>query len=159
MHSPECRAQFQDIVDNEAAQTAAASASEQNVEMQEQAASGSAPGSSGGPVPVSGRPAPGEAAESSAAQPTSSAVRTLETEDDTSAQRQRLMAGMPILHETDMDVNVDAHKMVVLAAMPDDHGQWTQRSLAGTRISRSQQWNPVRHTESVSGSVERACEH
>ena len=39
------------------------------------------------------------------------------------------MAGMPILHVTDVDVNVDAHKMVVLAAMPDDHEQWTQRVI------------------------------
>ena len=70
-----------------------------------------------------------EAAESSAAQPVRSAVRTLETEDDGSAKRQRLMAGMPIVHETDVDVNVDAHKMVVLAAMPDDQGQWTQRVI------------------------------
>ena len=69
------------------------------------------------------------AAESSAAQPTSSAVRTLETEDDASAKRQRLMAGMPTVHETDVDVHVDAHKMVVLAAMPDDHEQWTQRVI------------------------------
>ena len=36
---------------------------------------------------------------------------------------------MPILHETDVDVNVDAHKMVVSAAMPDDQGQWTQRVI------------------------------
>ena len=97
VHSPECRARFQDIVDNEAAQTAAASASEPNVEMPEQAAGGSAPSSSGGPVPAAGRPAPEdanmEAAESSAAQPTSSVVRTLDAEDDTSAKRQRLMAG------------------------------------------------------------------
>ena len=44
-----------------------------------------------------------------------------------SAERQKLMAGMPILHDTDVDVNVDAHTMVVLAAMPDDQGQWTQQ--------------------------------
>ena len=69
------------------------------------------------------------AAESSAAQPTSSAVRTLETEDDASAKRQRLMAGMPIMHETDVDVNVDVHMMVVLAAIPDGRGQWTQRVI------------------------------
>ena len=55
-------------------------------------------------------------------------VRTLEAEDDGSAKRQRLMAGMPILYETGVDVNVDAHKMVVLlVAMLDDQGQWTQR--------------------------------
>ena len=70
-----------------------------------------------------------EAAESSAAQPTSSVLRTLEAEDDASAKRQRLMAGMPILHETDVDVNVYARKMVVLTAMPDDQGQWTQRVI------------------------------
>ena len=126
VHSPECRARFQDIVDKKAAQTAAASASEPNVEMPEQAAGGS-------PVPAAGRPAPEnsnmEDAESSAAQPTSSAVRTLEAEDDGSAKRQRLMAGMPILHETDVDVNVDVDKLVVLAAMPDDQGQWTQRVI------------------------------
>ena len=99
MHSPECRARFQDIVDNEAAQTAAASASEPNVETPGQAAGAAA-----------GRAAPEDvnmrAAESSAAQPTSSVVRTLEAEHDGSAKRQRLMAGMPILHETDEDVNV-----------------------------------------------------
>ena len=36
---------------------------------------------------------------------------------------------MQILDETDVDVDVDAHKMVVLAAMPDDRGQWTQRVI------------------------------
>ena len=117
-------------MDNEAAQTAAAGASEPNVEMQGQAVGGSAPSSSSGPA---GRPAPEdvnmEAAESSAGQPTSSVVRTLEAEDDTSAKRQKLMAGMPILHETDVDVNMDAHKLVVLAAMPDDQGKWTQRVI------------------------------
>ena len=131
VHSPECRARFQDIVDNEAAQTAAAGASEPNVEMQGQAVGGSAPSSCGGPA---GRPAPEdakmEAAESSAGQPTSSVVRTLEAEDYTSAKRQKLMAGMPILHETDVDVNMDAHKLVVLAAMPDDQGKWTPRIIA-----------------------------
>ena len=39
------------------------------------------------------------------------------------------MAGLPILHETDVDVNVDAHKMVVMAAMPHDQGQWAQRVI------------------------------
>ena len=34
---------------------------------------------------------------------------------------------MPILHETVEDVNMDAHKLLVLVAMPDDQGQWTQR--------------------------------
>ena len=130
VHSPECRARFQDTVDNEAAQTAAASASGTNVEMREQAVGGSAPTSSSGPTPAAGRPAPEDAnmepAESSAGQPTSSVVRTL---DDTSAKRQKLMAGMPILHETDMDVNMDTHKLVVLAAMPDDQGKWTQRVI------------------------------
>ena len=83
--------------------------------------------------PAAGRPAPEdanmEAAESSAAQPTSSVIRTLEVEDDGSAKRQRLTAGVPILHETDADVNMDAHKLVVVAAMPDDQGQWTQRVI------------------------------
>ena len=124
MHSPECRARLQDIVGNEAAQTAAVSASEQNVETPGQAAGDPAPSSSSGPAPVAGRPAPDdismEAAESSAAQPTSS-------QDDASAKRLRLVAGMPILHDTDVDVNVDAHKLVVLAAMPGDQGQWTPR--------------------------------
>ena len=112
-------------------QTAAASASEPNVEAPGQAAGGPVPSSSSGPAPAAGGPAPEDvnmgAAESSAAQPTSSVVRTLEAEDDTSEKRQRLMAGMPILHETDVDVNMDAHKLVVLGAMPDNQGQWTQR--------------------------------
>ena len=133
VHSPGCRARFQDIVDNEAAQTAAAGASEPNVEMQGQAAGGSAPSSSSGPAPAGSRPAPEdanmEAAESSAGQPTSSVVRTLEAEDDTSAKGQKLMAGMPILHETDVDVSMDAHKLVVLAAMPNDQGKWTHRVI------------------------------
>ena len=133
VHSLECRERFQDIVDNEAAHTAAASASEPNVETPGQAAGGSAPSSSSGPAPAVCGPAPEDvnmgAAESSAAQPTSSAVRTLEAEDDASAKRQKVIAGMPILHETDVDVNVDAHEMVVVAAMPDDRGQWTQRVI------------------------------
>ena len=49
--------------------------------------------------------------------------------DDASAKCQRFMAGMPILHETDVDVDVDAHEMVVLAAMPDGQGEWTQRFI------------------------------
>ena len=53
----------------------------------------------------------------------------MEAEDNTSAKRQKLMAGMPILHETDVDVNMDAHRLVVLAAMPDDQGKWTQRVI------------------------------
>ena len=133
VHSVECREGFQDMVDNEAAQTAAASASEPNVETPRQAANGPAPSSSSGPAPAACEPAPEDvnmgAAEGSAAQVTSSVVRTLETEDDGSAKRQRLMAGMPILHETDVDVNVDAHKLVVLAAMSNDQGQWTQRVI------------------------------
>ena len=60
----------------------------------------------------------GVAAESSAAQRATSAVRTLEA----SAKRQKVLAGMPILHESDVDVNVDAHK-------PDDREQWTQRAV------------------------------
>ena len=84
------------------------------------------------PSPSAGRPASEDAnmepAESST-QPTSSLVRTLEAEDGTSAKRQKLMAGMPILHETDVDVNMDANKLVVLAAMPDDQGKWTQRVI------------------------------
>ena len=58
-----------------------------------------------------------------------SVVRTLEAEDDTSAKRQKLMASMPILHETDVDVNMDAHKLVVMAAMPDGPGKWTQQVI------------------------------
>ena len=39
------------------------------------------------------------------------------------------MAGTPIPHETDVDDNMDAHRLVVLAAMPDDQGHWTQRVI------------------------------
>ena len=56
VHSPECRARFLDIVDNQAAQTAA-SASEQTVETPGQAAGGPAPSSSSGPAPAAGGPA------------------------------------------------------------------------------------------------------
>ena len=152
VHSPECRARFQDIVDNEAAQTAAASASEPNVETPGQAAGAAA-----------GRAAPEDvnmrAAESSAAQPTSSVVRMLEAEDDGSAKRQRLMAGMPILHETDMDVNVDAHKMVVLlAAMLDDQGQWTQRVVDWDK-KYGVKSGTLLDTQKVHEGRLRACEH
>ena len=107
-------------------------ASEPNAEMQEQAVCGSAPSSSSGPAPAAGRPAPEDAdmePAESPAQPTSSVVRTVEVEDNTSAKRQKLMVGMPILHETDVDVNTDTHKLVVLAAMPDDQGKWIQRVI------------------------------
>ena len=100
-------------MDREAAQAAAASASGPSVETPGQATGGPAPSSSSGPAPAAGGPALEDvnmgAAESSAAQPTSSVVGTLETGDDASAKRKRLMAGMPILHETDVDVFVDAH--------------------------------------------------
>ena len=36
---------------------------------------------------------------------------------------------MPMLHEIDVDVSVDAHKLVVLAAVLDDLGQWSQRVI------------------------------
>ena len=58
VHSPECRARFQDIVDNEATQTAAASASEPTVETPGQVAGGPAPSSSSGTAPAAGGPAP-----------------------------------------------------------------------------------------------------
>ena len=38
-------------------------------------------------------------------------------------------AGMPKLHDSDEAVIVDAYKNIVLAAMPDDRGQWTQRVI------------------------------
>ena len=95
-------------------------------------------------MPAAGRQAPEdanmEAAESSAAQPTSSVVRTLEAEDDTSAKRQKLMAGMPILHETDVDVNMDAHKLVVYGG---DARRPRKVDSAGQEILRSQEWNPA----------------
>ena len=97
VHSPECRARFQDIVDNEAAQTAAASAADAEAETSGQAAGGSAPSSSSGPAPAAGGPALEDVnkdvtPESSAAQPASSAVRTLVAEDRSSAKRHKLLA-------------------------------------------------------------------
>ena len=66
---------------------------------------------------------------------------------------------MPILHETDVDVNMDAHKLVVLAAMPDDQGQWTQRVIDWDKMYYgAKSGNPAVPTESVRGLVERACE-
>ena len=94
---------------------------------------GPCPVRGGVPVSAAGRPAPEdanmEAAEISAAQPTNSVVRTLEAEDDTSEKRERLMAGVPTLHQTDENFDVDAHKMVVVVAMPDDQGEGTQRVI------------------------------
>ena len=55
LHSLECRARFQKIVDNEAAETAAASASEPHAEMQEQAVGGSAPSFEQWPSPGGGK--------------------------------------------------------------------------------------------------------
>ena len=51
-------------------------------------------------------------AESSASQPTSSVVRTMQADDHSSAKRQKVLAGMPTLHEADVDVNVDACKVI-----------------------------------------------
>ena len=67
------------FVDDEAVQTAAASAADPNVETPRQAAGGPTPSSSIGPALAAGGPAPEDvnmevAADSSAAQPTSSAV-------------------------------------------------------------------------------------
>ena len=68
-------------------------------------------------------------AESSASQPASSAARTLDAEDHSSAKRQKVLVGMPTLHESDVNVEVDACKNIVLAAMPDDREQWTQQVI------------------------------
>ena len=108
-------------MDNEAAQTAAASAADANAETPEQAAGGSTPSSGCGWTRAEGC--------QHGTQPASSAVRTLEAEDDTSAKRQKVLAGMTTLHEADVDVNVDACKNIVLAAMPDDREQWTPRVI------------------------------
>ena len=70
-------------------------------------------------MPAAGRPAPEdanmEAAESSAGQPTSSVVRTLEAEDDTSAKRQRS--------------TWTRTSWSFCRRCPDDQGQWTQRVI------------------------------
>ena len=58
VHSLECRARFQDIVDSEAGQTVAASAGEPTVETPGQAAGGPAPSSSSGPAPAASGPEP-----------------------------------------------------------------------------------------------------
>ena len=65
--------------------------------------------------------------KSSATQSTSPAARGLEADDHSSAKRQKVLAGMPTLHETNVDANVNASKIIVLAAMPDDREQWTQQ--------------------------------
>ena len=81
----------------------------------QQAAGGPAPSSSSSPARAAGGPAPEDVNVG---------------EDDGSAKRQRLMmAGMLMMYEADVDVNVDAHMLVVLAAMPYDQGQWTQRVI------------------------------
>ena len=59
-----------------------------------------------------------------------------EAESDVSTKHQKLMAGMPIMHETDVDVNVDACKMVVLATMPDEQEQWTQQVINWSKALR-----------------------
>ena len=107
-----------------------------NAETSGQAAGGSGPSSSSGPALAAGSPAPEDAnieviAESSAAQRASSAARTLEAEDQSSAKRQihAMLAGIPTLHESDEEVNVDAYKNIVLAGMPDDREQWTQQVI------------------------------
>ena len=77
---------FKDMEDNEAAQTAA-SASEPNAEMREQAA-GVVPRPVQAVAPAVGRPAPEDAnmePAESLVQPTSSVVRMMEDEDNTSA--------------------------------------------------------------------------
>ena len=80
VHSPECRARFQDIVDN----VARAQVNQTSICKDRQWVA--PPSSCGGPVLVAGRTPPEDAnmevAESSAGQPTSSVVRTLEAEDD-----------------------------------------------------------------------------
>ena len=83
---------------NEAVQTERASPSDANADTSGQVAGGPAPSSSSGPAPATGSPAPEDTnmevvAESSAAQPASSAARTLEAEDQSSAKRQRVLAG------------------------------------------------------------------
>ena len=129
--SSECRARFQDIVDSEAAQTGAAIAGDTSAEVWGQVPGNFATSSSSGPAPVAGRPAPEDVMEmvvkSSTTQPTSSANWVLEADDHPSAKRQKVLAGMPTSDETDEDVNVDAYKIIVLAAMPDDREQWTQQ--------------------------------
>ena len=51
------------------------------------------------------------------------------------------MAGMPILHETDVDGNMDAHKLVVMAA---------NGATSGNLLDTQKMYE---------GTVERACEH
>ena len=90
-------------MDNEAAQTGTASSADANAETSGQAAGGSAPSPSSGPALAAG--------------------------GHSSAKRQEVLAAMPTLHESDVDVNVDACQTIVLAAMPDDREQWTQQGI------------------------------
>ena len=83
-----------------------------------------------------------EPAESSA-QPTSSVVRTMEAEDDTSAKRQKLMAGILIFDEIDVDVNIDEHELVVLAGMRTTKESGFSGSLIGTRNTTELRVDPA----------------
>ena len=56
---------------------------------------------------------------------------------------------MPILHETDVDVNMDAHELVVLAAMPDDQGKWTQRVIDWDKKYYGAKSGTLRDTQKV----------
>ena len=58
VHSLECRARFQDVVDSEAGQTVAASAGDPTVETPGQAAGGPAPSSSSGSATAASGPEP-----------------------------------------------------------------------------------------------------
>ena len=142
VHSPECRARFQQIVDNEAEKTAAASAPVPNVgrvaPRQVQAAA------AGGPAPEDVNKE--VAAESSAAQRTSSAVRTLEAEDDASAERQKICQSCTNLKWSSMWMHT---RWSSWRRRPTTVSKWTQRVIDWDKKYYGAKSGNLLHTQKV----------
>ena len=65
-------------------------------------------------------------AESSTTQPTTrSTIRETETEDQSNAKRQRVLASRPDRHGA--DVNADTCRTIALAADPEDRDEWSRQ--------------------------------
>ena len=68
-------------------------------------------------------------AESSTTQPTTrSTIRETETDDQSNAKLQRVLASRPDRHGA--DVNADTWRTIVLAADPEDRDEWTRQVVA-----------------------------
>ena len=139
-YSQELRTRLQDTVENEVAHTGEASSIDSPGQTSLSLSSGPTPSTGRGTAPAAGRPGAGGwqrgggyscgKLDDIADDEINDSAQT-ETEDQSNAKRQRVLASRPDRHGA--DVNADTCRTIVLAADPEDRGDGLSRLWIGTR--------------------------